>query len=87
MSEVNWERVRRIMIQDKPTKRSICRIANILPKCRVHGFGSYGFGGHWYVLVEDDAFPEDPAISIANVMLEQLPSYTRKNIFPLFPGA
>lgn len=59
---IDWNRVYRVVLNGRyagkrPGKTIINSLRRYRPKCRIHGFGYYGFQNCWYLLVEDPTFP------------------------------
>lgn len=70
--EIDWERVRRVVVLNKPTKLTIGKLVHRLPTVKILGYGFYGFNNLWYLLIEDVAFPPDYGTGIITIPLEHI---------------
>lgn len=69
---IDWEKVRKVIINEKPSIYVIKRITGKLPYVKIHGFGYYGFNSYWYVMIEDSSFQSDPGMTITSVPFDRL---------------
>jgi len=77
---INWEQVRRIVLNDrligyKPDRASLDKLSDRLPDVRVLGFGIYssvGIWKTWFLLVESKTFWPDHTDTIQTMPINQV---------------
>lgn len=87
--EINWDRVRRVLLNDrlqvkyKPTKAVFKRIGRILPDAKIFGFSWYTQGNCYALLVESSVFRDNPYGIILDIPIVSLNNYHPPPIYLL----
>lgn len=79
MEPINFSKTYKIVLNDepkgyRPNKRALNKIKALLPECRIHGFGVYGYNDLWYVLVESNSLPYNLLGFVGTLSISQIPS-------------
>lgn len=88
--EINWFKVRRVILNDRsrrvyrPDRTALNKVAYLLPKAVIFGFGFYQQAGFWMLLVESPEFEDNPYGVIRDVFITNLA--LKPVVLQLLPG-